>query len=126
MNQRVLPGQTGTASFMLQAGDAATPADKAFSGYQAPSGVSPWMNLFRRDSLGTVDNYTTLVRPQLEQNYMNRQVGRDIRGLEQSSRTQMINMQQLRRENQTLQGVATPQFYMNNPSSMQGQQQGQQ
>ncbi len=45
---------------------AAEPPQKAFAGFQQQSGVSPYMNLYRRDNLGTIDNYTTLVRPQLE------------------------------------------------------------
>jgi hypothetical protein len=53
------------------------------------------------------------VRPQIEQRFLNQQFGRDIRGLENNSRTQGVNLQQLYRTNQTLQGVATPQYYMN-------------
>jgi len=102
---------TGTASFMTP--PSAMP-DKAFSGYRPPSGVSPYMNLFRRgDDLGTIDNYTSLVRPELEQRYMNQRLGNDIRGLQNSTRMQGMNLQHLNRETRTLQGVGTPQFYMN-------------
>jgi len=91
---------------------APTAPRKAFSDYRPSSGVSPWMNLFRRDSLGTVDNYTTLVRPQLDQQHMNRQVRGELRGLEQNSAMQNATMQQFE-QSRALQGVATPQFYMN-------------
>ena len=86
--------------------------DKAFSGYRAPSGVSPWMNLFRREGDG-VNNYQSLVRPDLEQRYLNKQFGQDIRGLERDTRMQGTNLQQLNQQSRTLQGVGTPQFYMN-------------
>lgn len=88
--------------------------EKAFSGYRPTSGVSPYMNLFRTDTnQGTVDNYTSLVRPQIEQRYLNQQFNRDIRGLEYGARSQGLNLQQLYRSNQTLQGVSSPQYYMN-------------
>lgn len=85
-------------------------SEKAFSGYKATSGVSPYMNLFRRDSLGTIDNYTSLVRPELEQRNVNQQYGRDIRGLERDTRRQGSSLQQLNKDTRTLQGVSTPQF----------------
>ena len=86
---------------------------KPFTGYRPTSGVSPYMNLFRRDSMGTVDNYTSLVQPQVEQRFLNQRFGRDIGGLERNARTQGINLQRLNQEERTLQGVATPQFFMN-------------
>jgi hypothetical protein len=104
---------SGSAALMMPQNAAPAPAIKAFAGYRPTSGVSPYMNLFRRDSLGTIDNYTTLVRPQLEQRFMNQQFDRDISGLERNNRTQMIDLQQLQRSNQTLQSVGTQQFYMN-------------
>ncbi len=84
---------------------------KAFANFQPQSGVSPYMNLYRRDSLGTVDNYTTLVRPQLEQRYLNTQFNQDINNLQRTTQMQVMNAQQPQR--QQLQGVSTPQFYMN-------------
>jgi hypothetical protein len=102
----------GAASFgnVAQAGSPA--GSKAFAGYQPTSGVSPYMNLFRIGG-ETIDNYTSLVRPQIEQRFLNQQFNRDIRGLDNSTRTQRVDMQQLLRTNQQLQGVATPQYYMN-------------
>ena len=85
--------------------------EKPFSGYQTPSGISPYMNIYRSGTNnGTIDNYTTLVKPQLDQRYLNQQYGRDIRGLQGDSRTQGQSLQQQSRQ---LQGVSTPQFYMN-------------
>lgn len=103
-------GMGGTASFMAPP---ASMPDKAFSGYRPTSGVSPWLNMFRRDSLGTVDNYTTLVRPQLDQRYLNQQFGQDIGGLERNARMQGYNLMQQNQQQRSLQGVGTPQFYMN-------------
>jgi hypothetical protein len=90
--------------------------DKAFSGYQMnTSGVSPYMNLFRRDTAGgTVDNYTTLVRPALEQQMANQRFNMDIYGLERNARIQQHSLQQIERQNYRMpQSIGTPQFYMN-------------
>jgi hypothetical protein len=87
-------------------------AEKAFSGYHMSSGVSPYMNLFRRSG-ETVDNYSTLVRPQLDQRYQNQQFSGDIRGLQNNTRTQGVNLQNLNRDTRALQGVGTPQYYQN-------------
>jgi hypothetical protein len=91
---------------------APTGSPKAFSGYQPTSGVSPYMNLFRRDG-GTVDNYTSLVRPQLDQRNLNQQFNRDINGLNRSAIMQGAMLQQLNSAARTPQGVSTPQFNMN-------------
>ena len=96
---------SGTANFMTPPAS----VDKAFSGYRAPSGVSPYMNLFRREGDG-VNNYQSLVRPQLDQRFLNQQIGQDIRGLERNTRMQGM---QLNQQSRTLQGVGTPQYYMN-------------
>lgn len=112
-----------TRRMTLQGNPAVTPpplSEKAFSGYRVTSGVSPYMNLFRRDSLGTIDNYTSLVRPELDQRRVNQQYGRDIRGLEQSTRAQGSSLQQLNRDTRSLQGVGTPQFYQNYGNYYQG------
>lgn len=95
--------------------------DKAFAGYRSPSGVSPYMNLFRSGG-EYADNYTSLVRPQVEQRFLNQQFNRDLRGLEGTSRMQNVDLQQLYRANQTLQGVGTPQYYMNYGTYYPGQQ----
>jgi hypothetical protein len=95
-------------------------ADKAFAGYRPTSGVSPYLNLFRRDNLGTVDNYSTLVRPQLDQRNMNQQFNRDI-GANRSAIMQGSMLQQSNNASRTPEGVGTPQFYMNYGSYYPGQ-----
>jgi hypothetical protein len=72
------------------------------------------MNLFRNgNSNGTIDNYSTLVRPQLEQRRANQQFGADINGLEANSRVQGLRIQQLNRDTNNLQGVKAQQYFMN-------------
>jgi hypothetical protein len=88
---------------------------KPFSGYhQATTGVSPYLNLFRSGTNGgTIDNYTTLVRPELEQRRMNQQFGADIHGLENSSRVQGLNILRLDRDTQNVRGINATQYFMN-------------
>jgi hypothetical protein len=87
--------------------------EKPFAAYRSMPGVSPYLNLFRNDtSLGTIDNYTTLVRPQLEQRFLNQQIRREVYGLERNSRAQGAALQQIEGE-RAPQGIATPQFYLN-------------
>lgn len=96
---------------------------KAFSGvYNQPStGSSPYMNLFRTgNNNGTIDNYTTLVKPQLDQTGTNQKFGSDIHGLENSTHVQGLNIRQLNRETQTLQGVNATQYFMNYGDYYQG------
>jgi hypothetical protein len=95
------------------------PPTKAFSGArQFNSNVSPYMQLFRTSTnFGTVDNYSTLVRPALDQRSMNQQFNMDIYGLERTSRVQNSALRQLGRGNGRLpQSIGTPQFYMNSGS----------
>lgn len=79
------------------------------------SGVSPYMGLFRNDTAGgTIDNYTTFVRPQLDQRGMNQQFNVDIYGLQRNARLQQSALRQMEGNNaRTLQSVGTPEFYMN-------------
>ena len=67
------------------------------------------MNLFRREGDG-VNNYQTLVRPQLDQRFLNQQLGQDVRVLERNAQIQRM---QINQQPRTLQGVGTPQYYMN-------------
>jgi hypothetical protein len=105
----------------LQAAQQATapagrqPVSKAFSNYQMNTGnSSAWMNLYRTGTNnGTIDNYTSLVRPQFDQRRTNQQLGADIEGLQSLSRVQGFSLQQLNRDTQNLQGVKYQQFYMN-------------
>ena len=81
------------------------------------SGVSPYMGLFRNDTAGgTIDNYSTLVRPALDQRSMNQQFNLDLYGLERNARLQNMTLQQMDRYNQNSrdpQSISTPQFYRN-------------
>jgi hypothetical protein len=88
---------------------------KAFAGTQMNTGgSSPYMNIFRGGTNnGTIDNYTTLVRPQLDQRRTNQQFGADINSLEMNSRVQGFHINQLNRETQNLQGVKAQQYFMN-------------
>ncbi len=104
--------QAGThPSSMPQAGA----PEKAFAGYRpSSSGVSPYMNIFRNDTAGgTIDNYSTYVRPALDQRSMNQQFNMDLYGLERNSRLQQSAMRAMNQNtNRSLQSVGTPQ-YMN-------------
>jgi hypothetical protein len=79
------------------------------------SGVSPYMGLFRNDTAGgTIDNYSTLVRPALDQRSMNQKYDLDIYGLERNARLQNRALEQMGRYNQgqrAPQSISTPQFY---------------
>jgi hypothetical protein len=88
---------------------------KAFANYQPPpSGSSPYMNLWRTGTNnGTIDNYTTLVRPALQQQNANQQFGNDIFGLQRAERIQRAAIQQVNPQSRYLQGIGTPQYYMN-------------
>ena len=55
---------------------------KDFSGYQPPSGYSPWMGLYNTPTNnGTVSTYTSTVQPQMQQQAVNRQVAEQIQGV---------------------------------------------
>jgi len=89
-------------------------APKPFSDYRRPSGVSPYMNLFRSaDSFGAIDKYSQWVRPRVEQQYYNQQVGRQISGLRGAGRLQGMDIRTLGRATQNLQGTAVRPRFMN-------------
>lgn len=70
-------GQSVGVGTALNAGPAVGLGSKPFSNVTSDPVVSPWMNMFREDLSGTGDlNYQTLVRPQLNQERINRQVER--------------------------------------------------
>jgi hypothetical protein len=103
----------GTAAYRSYTGP--PPPEKVYAGTQVPSsGISPYMQLFRNDTAGgTIDNYTTLVRPQLQQQRLNQQFGTDLFGLQRDARLQQASMQRMQNIDRSLQSVSTPQFYMN-------------
>jgi hypothetical protein len=103
----------GMMSPMMRNAPSASPQllDKPFTGYRPQSGVSPYSLLFQRNGQ-TNDNYSNLVRPQLEQRNLNQQFNNNIYGLERN--TSQIQQTMLQQANQpqrgTAQGIATPQF----------------
>jgi hypothetical protein len=55
---------------------------KDFSGYQPPTGYSPWMSLYTTPTNnGTVSTYSSTVQPQIQQQTYNRQVAEQIQGV---------------------------------------------
>ena len=99
--QRQLAGMAAYRSFAPP-----PPPEKVYAGTQvASSGVSPYMQLFRNDTAGgTIDNYTTLVRPQLQQQRMNQQFGTDLWGLQRDARIQQSSLQRMQNNARTLAG----------------------
>ena len=67
-------------------------ANKPFSAYTSQPTVSPYLNLFRVDLNGNNDfNYSTLVRPQLQQQRVNQQL--EQQNLQNARRLQAIAAQ---------------------------------
>jgi hypothetical protein len=85
---------------------------KPFAGYTAPPTTSPYMNLYRRGA-GDSDNYTTLVRPLVEQQHENRVFGGEIRGLQSATRLQTSALYKLGKQPQTQAGTTAPEYFMN-------------
>jgi hypothetical protein len=115
--QRQLAGTAAYRSFAPSSGP-----EKVYAGTQvSSSGVSPYMQLFRNDTAGgTIDNYTTLVRPQLQQQRLNQQFGVDLWGMQRENRLQQSSLLRMQENARSLQGVGTPQFYMNAGNSYPG------
>ena len=109
---RALVDMNRIATSPTAAPSIAPPPEKAFSNFRPSSGVSPYMNLFRLQG-DSLDNYTSLVRPQIEQRFLNSAVRpRHSRTAEPDADAGGEHATTLR-TNETLQGVATPQYYMN-------------
>jgi hypothetical protein len=78
-------GQSGTRSSPVPGGLGLGPANvsKPFSSVTPEPTVTPYLNLFREDRSGNSDlDYTTLVRPQLQQQQINQQAQRQSLDLE--------------------------------------------
>jgi hypothetical protein len=85
-------------------------ANKPFTGYRPPPAVSPYLNLFRNDTDGgLVDNYTTLVRPFVDQQMTNQMIGGQIQGLQGATRTQGRALQRMGQQI----GTGAPEYFMN-------------
>jgi len=94
---------------------------KPFSSYRTTTGVSPYLNLFRTNGFDGIDNYNTLVRPMVEQSYLNRRVSGQLQGLQSSRVRQDSSIRRIGEATSTLQGHGTPQFYQNSKGYFPGQ-----
>jgi len=70
--------------------------------------ISPWHNLYRRDTTGGLDNYNAYVRPDLEQRQMNSRFGNQINGVQQQGAALQHQMNQ---ENMGS-GFANPKYFI--------------
>jgi hypothetical protein len=76
---------------------------KPFSNYTAAPAVSPYINLFRSNSLlGTAANYYGLVRPQVQQQSFNQQAAENLSRLGTINAMQQTQIQSLQQQNQLL------------------------
>jgi hypothetical protein len=87
--------------------------DKPFTGYTPPPTYSPYMNLYRNNPRGLVDNYYSLVRPLAQQDNINQQMRGQIQGLEYNNQLQRAMLQRLNQQNEILQGSYRPNYFMN-------------
>jgi len=68
---------------------------KPFVGYTPPPAISPYMNLYRNDGLGAVNNYYSLVKPQLDQRAYNQRLQTQVQSLENTTRVQSQELNRL-------------------------------
>jgi len=85
---------------------------KPFASFTPSSGVSPYLNMYR-SSQSQVDNYQTLVRPQIQEQAQGQRFGGEIRGLQSAARLQGTALQRLGKMNQLEQGTMAPEFFNN-------------
>ncbi|MGD9128860.1 MAG: hypothetical protein PVH19_15895 [Planctomycetia bacterium] len=70
---------------------------KPFSGYRQPPVYSPYMSLMRtQDSIRGIDNYYEYVMPKIEQQQREKQVSREIMGLQSTARSEYEALQQMK------------------------------
>lgn len=97
----------------ISSGGAAAAVNKPFSNISQSPAVSPYMNLYRRDTGGT-DNYYSFVRPQLDQRRANQVIGGEIRGLQSNQQLQSHAVQRLGKTNPAAQtGTMAPEYFQN-------------
>jgi len=94
--------------------------EKPFSDYTPPSVYSPYMNLYRFNPRGPIDNYYSLVRPFVMQNTFNQQYSRRLQDLQMNNRLQQTIIQRLQQQNQIQQGTYQPGYFMNHGSFFPG------
>lgn len=94
--------------------------EKPFSDYTPPPVYSPYMNLYRFNPRGPIDNYYSLVRPFVMQDAVNQQYSRRLQDVQMNNRLQQTIIQRLQQQNQIQQGTYQPGYYMNHGSFFQG------
>jgi hypothetical protein len=94
--------------------------EKPFSDYTPPSVYSPYMNLYRFNPRGPIDNYYSLVRPFVMQQTINQQYRQRMQALEMNNRLQQTIIQRLQQQNQIQQGTYQPGYFMNHGSFFPG------
>ncbi|HOM17268.1 MAG TPA: hypothetical protein PLQ00_08065 [Thermoguttaceae bacterium] len=94
--------------------------EKPFSDYTPPPVYSPYMNLYRFNPRGPIDNYYSLVRPFVMQNAVNQQYSRRLQDLQMNNRLQQTILQRLQQQNQIQQGTYQPGYFMNHGSFFPG------
>jgi hypothetical protein len=106
-------------------------ADKPFSNYSPRPVISPYMELYRTQTVDDfigINRYYNYVRPRIEQEQRQRAVRRQFSQLEQVNRQQRQTIDQLQRETNAMQGTQQHQYFMNQskyyqpPTSTQGYQ----
>jgi hypothetical protein len=96
-------------------GGTVAPSQKPFAGYRSPSPVSPYMQLYQRQSASGLDNYNQFVRPLLEQQRVNQAINSEIRGVQSGVRLQNYAIQRLGKAavSPQLQRTNAPEYFMN-------------
>jgi len=99
------------------AAQSAAPAVKPFSGFRQTYGSSPYAGLAANDfgttGRGVVDNYSTYVKPRLEQRQRNAAVSGRIQGLQSTAQGQAAAIQRIGQNAQGLNRTRNPSYYMN-------------
>ena len=81
--------------------------DRPFEHYQAPSPISPYMQLYRTDNHSGIDNYNMYVKPAIEAEQQRVEMQNQLEVLQQQQQVQMQqNPQQLQPNPQSVQSVS--------------------
>jgi len=87
---------------------------KPFTNVRQSPAISPYLNLYRLDNEGgTIDNYATLVRPEVRQLDTNGRFGGEIRSLENRNIIQGAAIGRLSSTTRRMQGRPSRDYYMN-------------
>lgn len=83
------------------------PVDRPFEHYQAPSPVSPYMQLYRTDNFSGIDNYNMYVKPAIEAEQQRIEMQNQLETLQQQQQAQMRqNPQQFQQNPQSTNSVS--------------------